>query len=177
MSLMETLEVLQCHCALLRTTTLLQPLITHLRGGEEEMDETIKYFCREGPISNFLFFSLSFPLPSILLPALLHSLPSTLLPTLPSTLLPTVLPSPCPPLLPSFPPAPHSRFPAVLLPTPLLPLPSPHPPSPWFLFSALYSPLSSFLIPAFCLASLPCSFLHPFLLLTLSLDSSFFSHA
>ena len=35
MSVMKTLEVLQCHCALLWATTLLQPLVTHLRGNRE----------------------------------------------------------------------------------------------------------------------------------------------
>ena len=123
------------------------------------MDETIKYFCREG--SNFLFFSLSFPL--------LHSLPSTLLPALLrspfyssprspslsalffsplsfplcSILLPTLLHSPHPPLLPALL---HSLL-----------YSSPHSPS---LSTPSPSPFS-LPIPHFFLASLPCSFLHP----------------
>ena len=35
MSVMKMLEVLQCHCTLLWSTTLLQPFVTHLRGNRE----------------------------------------------------------------------------------------------------------------------------------------------
>ena len=89
-SLVETLEVLQCHRTLLRATTLLQSLITHLKGGGEGMEETIKYF---SILSSFLSAFLSFyPSPHSphchLFLRLLPSLPSSLpLPSL-SHLLP-----------------------------------------------------------------------------------------
>ena len=89
MSLVETLEVVPCHCALLRATTLLQPLITHLgeRRGREgtEVLQQVRSF-----LPAPLLLPPRSPLPSSFLPAPLLLPPRS---PPPSSLLPFPLPS------------------------------------------------------------------------------------
>ena len=82
MSVMKTLEVLQCHCALLWATTLLQPLITHLRENREW------HIAVKVSTSNF---SLT---PSLHPPSLLPHFVSPSPFSLPTMLLPKMLPFP-----------------------------------------------------------------------------------